>query len=57
MTMFGKILKVVTLPLDAINIVADIATTGDGSKSSRKDVPLLGDLEKARDAIAEDLDS
>lgn len=55
--MFGKLLKVATLPLDAINIVADIVTTGDGSKSSRKEVPLLGDIERARDAIAEDLDS
>jgi hypothetical protein len=61
--MFGKFLstaiRVVTLPVDAVNVGMDIATGGDGSKESREDVPLTSDLEKLRDAIAdtaEDLD-
>lgn len=37
--MFGKLLstviKVVTLPVDAANVVGDIVTGGDGSKRSR----------------------
>lgn len=54
--MFGSILssitKVVTSPLDAANSVLDYATGGDGSKSSRQDLPLSGDVERIRDALA-----
>lgn len=57
--MFGKLLstavKVVTLPLDAVNIAQDIAYGGSGSKASRtKDnFNPLGDLEKLRDKVAD----
>lgn len=56
--MFGKILssaiKVVTLPVDAANIAADMATGGDGSKRSRTDdYNPLGELEKLRDRVAD----
>lgn len=61
--MFGKLLssaiKVVTLPVDAANAAMDIATGGDGSKRSRSECPLTGDLEHLRDVVAdaaEDID-
>lgn len=57
--MFGKLLssaiKVVTLPVDAVNIAQDIAFGGSGSKHSRTQDNFnpLGDIERARDKIAE----
>lgn len=55
--MFGKLLssviKVATLPVDAVNSAVDIAGGGSGSKSSREQIPLLGDIEKIRDRIAD----
>lgn len=58
--MFGKLLstavKVATVPLDAVNIAADVATGGSGRKRSRSETPLLGDAEAARDRLAETLE-
>jgi hypothetical protein len=65
--MFGKFIssaiKVATLPVDAVNAAADLATGGDGSKRSRND-PLnpnpLNLAEQLRDKIAdaaEDIDA
>lgn len=55
--MFGKLLssaiKVATLPLDVVNTAADVAYGGSGSKHSRADNPILGDLEKIRDRVAD----
>ena len=47
--LLGKAIEVVTLPIDAIDAVADVATGGDGSKRSRRD----GDnpLTEIRDGI------
>lgn len=55
--MFGNLLssviKVATLPLDAINAGADMLCGGDGSKKSRtQDESPTAMLEKLRDAIA-----
>lgn len=62
--MFGRLLsktiRVVTLPLDAANAAADIATGGDGSKRSRNQFSPLAPLEELRDVVAdtaEDIDS
>lgn len=59
--MFGKILstvtKTVTLPLDAVNAGMDIATGGEGTKKERREIPLTGDLEKLRDAVANTMES
>ena len=64
--MFGSLLsaavKVATLPLDVVDVAADVVFTGgDGSKRSRKqnDTPLTM-LTDIRDGVAkacEDLDS
>jgi hypothetical protein len=55
--MFGSLLstviKTVSLPLDAANAGLDILTGGDGSKEGRLEMPLTGDLEQLRDAIAD----
>jgi hypothetical protein len=57
--MIGKLLattiRVVTLPVDAVNAGMDILTGGSGSKRSRtgNDCDPLGDLERLRDRIAE----
>lgn len=55
--MFGKLLgaviSVAALPVEAVNTVADVATGGSGKKSSRKEIPLLGDIEQAADDAAE----
>ena len=53
--MFGRLLstaiKVVTLPVDAVEIVADTVTGGDGSrKNLRQALPLPSDV---RDKIAD----
>jgi hypothetical protein len=65
--MFGKLLsktiKIVTLPIDAVNTAQDIAFGRSGSKWSRTDPSELnpfGDLERLRDRIAdtaEDIDT
>jgi hypothetical protein len=54
--MFGSlisgIIKVATLPIDAVEAVVDVATGGDGSKRSRS----LSDaniLSSARDAVCD----
>ena len=61
--MIGKLLsgalKIVTLPVDIVEIGMDMATGGDGSKQSRNstDLPMVSNL---RDKIAdtlEDIDS
>ena len=61
--MFGKLLgnvvRVVTLPVDAVSIAADVVTGGSGSKKSRtnpNDFTPVGDLERIRDRIADTLD-
>jgi hypothetical protein len=55
--MFGSLLstviKTVSLPIDAANAGLDILTGGDGSKEGRLEIPLSGDLEQLRDAIAD----
>ena len=56
--MFGKLLgsaiRIVTLPIDAVNIGLDLATGGDGSKESRTDFPSPTALaEQIRDKLAE----
>lgn len=65
--MFGKlissVIKVATLPIDAVNITGDIATGGDGSKRSRNDPNNCSPAalaEQIRDKVAdaaEDIDS
>ena len=59
--MFGKLfssaIRIATLPIDAGNAAMDIATGGDGSKRSRRDCPLTGDVEKLRDAVADAAES
>ena len=58
--MFGKLLsfgvKVVTLPVDIVNVGVDNMTGGDMSKRSRNQLPISGDLAKVRDQIAKDLE-
>lgn len=58
--MFGNLLssviRVATLPIDAANAAADLATGGDGSKQSRTDENLPNPLnmaERLRDRVAE----
>lgn len=58
--MFGKLLssaiKVVTLPVDAVNVAADVVTGGDGSKRSRNSSAFpnpISAVEKIRDRVAE----
>lgn len=58
--MFGNLLssviRVATLPVDAVNAAADLATGGDGSKRSRNDENLPNPLnmaERLRDRVAE----
>jgi hypothetical protein len=57
--MFGNLLsgivKIVTVPIDIVESVADVGLGGDGSKASKKssDMPMLSDL---RDAICEPLE-
>jgi hypothetical protein len=58
--MFGNILseivKIATLPVDAVNIATDIIIGGDGSKESRINNIVTGDVENFRDKIAETLE-
>jgi len=52
--LFGTAIRIVTLPIDAVNAGIDIASGGDGSKDSRtEDYNPLGMLEDWRDRIAE----
>jgi len=58
--MIGKLLstaiKVVTLPVDAINAAGDIIAGGDGSKKSRMvddGCNPIADVERIRDRVAE----
>jgi hypothetical protein len=57
--MIGKLLgaavRIVTLPVDIVEITLDMATGGSGSKASRKssDMPMLSNL---RDKVAETLE-
>ena len=59
--MFGKLLssaiKIVTLPIDVANSAMDIATGGNGSKSSRtgyqNDGSPFAMVEKLRDNVAD----
>lgn len=59
--MFGKILstvvKVVGAPIDVTNTVFDKVTGGSGSKRSRKQIPILGDIEDCKDIIADDIEN
>jgi len=58
--MFGdfvsSVFKIATIPVDVVSSAVDMATGGDGSKESREDVPLTGDLERLRDNIADTLE-
>ena len=57
--MIGKLLgaavRIVTIPVDIVEIGMDMATGGSGSKASRKsaDLPMLSNL---RDKVAETLE-
>jgi len=52
-SLLGSVIRVASLPLDAVNAATDVVSGGDGSKRSRADNPVLGDLERIRDAVAE----
>lgn len=58
--MLGKLLSLgvqtIKLPLSAVNVVADVATGGNGKRSSRKEIPVLGDLEELADDASEALE-
>ena len=57
--MIGKLLgaavRIVTIPVDVVEIAMDMATGGSGSKASRQssDMPMLSNL---RDKVAETLE-
>jgi hypothetical protein len=52
--LLGKTIRVVSLPLDAVNAGFDILTGGDGTKRSRTDLPFpTALLEELRDRVAE----
>lgn len=57
-SLISKTIKIVTLPLDMAESVADVATGGDGSKASKRSsgVPLPSELRDAACKAAEDLD-
>lgn len=55
-SLFKSIIKIATLPIDVTNVVVDKVTGGDGSKSSRTDIPILGDLEDLRDTVADEIE-
>lgn len=58
--MFGNLLSTVidvaTLPLDITNATLDKISGGSGRKESRKQIPVLGDLEEVRDIISEEVE-
>ncbi len=54
-TLLGSALRIVTLPVDAVNAGLDIVTGGTGSKRERIDSPL-GFVEEIRDRVAETLE-
>ena len=51
----GGIVDVVNLPVKVANATLDIMTAGNGSKESRRETFLTGDLESVLEEIAEDL--
>ncbi len=51
----GTILDVVNIPVKVANAGLDIVTGGDGSKASRREIPLAGDVEEVIEEIAADL--
>lgn len=53
--LLGAVVRIVTIPVDIVEIGIDMATGGSGSKSSRKsvDMPMLSNL---RDKVAETLE-
>ena len=53
--LLGAALRIVTLPVDIVEIGTDMATGGSGSKHSRNstDLPMLSNL---RDKVAETLE-
>ena len=59
--MFGKFLsdvtKIVTVPIDITESVADVMIGGDGSKESKKDnMNIMSDVRDAACEALEDLD-
>ena len=55
--LFSQVIKVVTLPITIAESGMDIMTGGDGSKQSKSDLPMLGNLRDGIcDAIEESLD-
>lgn len=60
--LISSVIKVATLPVDAVNASVDVLTGGDGSKRSRNDPDSpnpLSLVEQVRDAVAkaaEDID-
>jgi len=55
MSIFSGLIKAVTFPLTTLDVVADVATGGDGSEKSRLDGPFLGTaVAKALKDLAED---
>lgn len=55
--LLGTVIRVATLPVDAVNAGLDIVTGGDGSKRSRTDDwNPIGGIETLRDRVAETAD-
>lgn len=56
-SLLSKAIKVVTLPVDAAEIVVDVATGGDGDRRDlRNTFPLPSDVRDAVAKAAEDID-
>lgn len=57
--MFGSLLsiatKIITAPIDIVDIGVDVVTGGDGSKRSRQNSPLSGIID-TRDDVADAFD-
>lgn len=54
--LFSAAVRVVSLPIKATAIVTDVATGGSGSESSRKELPIIGDVEQLCDDVADELE-
>ncbi len=52
-SLIGGVVRVATLPVSVTNTVLDVATGGTGKKNSRREIPILGDIEEMSEAVAE----
>ena len=52
-SLVGAVVRMASLPLKVVNTGMDIATGGDGTKDSRKDIPFFGDLEDMSDSVSD----